>query len=1093
MYIVVVLLGLLAWNAPLIAKQRDPVVLAAQENSLPANSVKADHQPEHQNSVPATAAPKPSQTENDDTDITTLLDDNDSTASNDDDNNDELKSLLGDTSATGEDFDDLKNLLDDTPSDANNGSEKEDVSADDTDYSDSSEEEDEDDNPGPGTFSAIDGADVNLPIIGGFSFNPSPEAIADKTVSPAGQTRKDAIDKADKKSFNVGLISFTKVTGHVDKNGRLAMEGTCTLNNQEGSISVIKFDEKTTELHLKLSYSKPFTFDILPNTSVSISEFKLELTNNGPTLTANSSVFTPNNKKGTLLTFGTEVTGNSGATGTIKNEVPLTTLVPQAKGNKDAETITLSNVTISFLNPLALQQQLMESGGMPSTTITASAVLSRIKLFGKAHLSDSDVTITISGPSISLDSQGTSPIQLDTNVALNNPNIQMNLSQGMPPEVGIGGTLACDLPVVGTINTPVHGRKGMGEFELTGALNNSFGWGPVKFENPNINLSSAPMMGMGQLDQDTTDHNLLNIWLSCHFKMFGLDIMPILRFLKPSGGNPMGGAIPTKSGRIVSFSGQINGGKPIKPLSYIPGLNEIPGIKDFLLEQAELGGDSAAKMFIGGTTTLFGIATKAKILMGSAKSILASSTKAWKISHSIPSLKGSVLDSLEFETITFGYTKAQYLDAESGMIMQPGLNIFGSVDTSQGIFKDLRKFLKIIPKKLIGGVTLHPNPQHCKIQVAIPLDVKISSRVSLHNIMFEINGSPGIALMLSLAFITNKNEPPLIFTARVEFNPGFFIVSGSLQGVWKKPFGIPGLILSDMAVELSLPYNLIPPVGFGVTGAIQIGSFIARAAVKIGPKDMLLLAEISKWPLFCLPDLMNMVGLKIPGLEFINAIDICLRDVKFKFAPNGGQIGMIYFDPGISASAKLILNIPYIIKTKLEAAFNLDWIGGFKMYAKMSGFNLGPLKITGKGEDKKFNTSDDGAIFWAELSLSHQKIYISALVELFGSSAELEIDVGLLHIRFKMMMKLLGFLNTHIVGETYHKGWRVGFRVMGTAKIGNKAEATIFGDINTLGCSFAGKYDALTLHDIADLCHIPSDIIPQFGMTDIEFYVRAQG
>jgi len=1048
MHILVLLLALFIWHTPVVAE-----ALSATTSG--------------------TASEEAALTDADDmADISALLGDDSSTASPSDE----------DDSAGEDSIDDLASLLrdDSTESDGE------------IDLTDGISDEADDDAPGPGTFVAADGAEVNLPIIGMFSFGPAPEKIADKSASQIGQVRQAAIDKEGKRSLNVGLIAFTNLSGYVDKDGRLAMTGTCTLNGVDGTVSLLKFDDKTPELRLKLSYAKPFTFDILPNTSLSIAEFKLVLDSSGPTLTAESSVFTPKNKKGTLLTFGTETTGNSGATGTIQDDVPLTTLIPQAKGNKDAETITLSGVTISFLNPLALQQQLAEAGGIPSITITASATLSRIKLFGKAHLSDSDVTITMSGPSISLDSQGTSPIQLDTGVALENPNVQMNLSQGMPPEIGLGGTLSCELPIAGTINTPVHGRKGMGEFALTGALKNSFGWGPIKFQNPEINLSSTQMMGMAP--QGNTDGNLLNISISCHFNLFGLDVMPILRFLKPSAGAMMGAGMPqTKSGRMVSFSGQINGGKPIRPLSYIPGLNEIPGIKDFLLEQAELGSNTAAQTFIGGTTTLLGVATKAKIMMGSAKSLVASSMKAWKISDSIPSLKGSILDSLAFESITFGYTKSSYLDAESGMIMQPGLNMFGAVDMSQGIFKDLRKIFKVIPKKLIGGVVLRPNPQDCKIQIAIPIDAKLSSRVSLHNIMFEINGTPGVALMVSLAFITSKKDPPLIFTARIEFDPGYFITSGTLQGVWKHPFGIPGIILSDVAIEIALPYSLIPPIGFGITGAIQLGSIIARAAVKVAPKDIVLLAELNKWPLFCLPDLMKMVGLDIPGLEFINAIDISLHDVKFKFAPVGGQIGMIYFDPGISASGTLILNIPYIIKTKLEAGFNLGWTNGFKLYAKMDPFKLGPLKITGKGKDGKFNTSDDGAIFLAELSLTSQRIYISALAELFGSSAEIEVDIGLLHLRFKMMMKLLGFLNAHIAGETYHKGWRLGYRMTGTVKLGGKAEATIAGDINTLGCSFAGKQDALTLHDVADLIGMPSMLIPKFGMSDIEFYVRAQG
>lgn len=426
--------------------------------------------------------------------------------------------------------------------------------------------------------------------------------------------------------------------------------------------------------------------------------------------------------------------------------------------------------------------------------------------------------------------------------------------------------------------------------------------------------------------------------------------------------------------------------------------------------------------------------------------------------------------------------------------MQAGLNMFGALDMSQGLFKSVRKIFPILPKKLIGGITILKSMPWYTIQIAIPLDIKLSSRVSIHNIIVQISGDGSLTIMVSLAFITDRSKPPLIFTASIAFSPGFFTIAGTMQGVWRHPFSIPGITVSDVAVEMSLPYApLIPPVGAGITGAIQLGDIIARAAVKIAPNSILLLAEINEWPLFVLPALIRKMGLDLGPLDIIKAIDISLYDVKFKFAPIGGQIGQIYFDPGISASGKLVLKIPYVINTKLEAGFNLDIMGGFKLYAMMPKFNLGPLKITGKGKDRKYNTADDGPIFYAALSLTEQRIFVSAMAELFGSSAEIEIDIGLLHLRFKMLMKLLGILDAHIVGETYHKGWRLGFRANGTIKLGKSAQAMLFGDINTLGCSFAGKYDALTLHDIADICHIPSDLIPKFGLTDVEFYVRAQG
>ncbi len=949
--------------------------------------------------------------------------------------------------------------------------------------------EDDDEEEEPGTYSPTDGAQIVLPVLGQFIFSPTGEAIKNNTASAIGQERKKQSDENTNKTYPIQKIMLKKLRGSITEKGNLHIDGISVINNTEGKITKTTYDAENQELVLTLSYKKPFTFFILPDVEVSITTFTLTLSPTTQELAAQKSVFTKD-KEESKLTFGIETTRNSGGLLSIADPVPLSSIIPEAKGNKDVEGIMLSDVTISFINPLAPELVAETGSVMPTITINATAQLSHIKLSKKAHLSDSDTTITLSGPTISIDALGNTPIQLDDDVILNSPTFSLDMMKGSPlPDIGIGGTLSCELPVVGKVNIPVHGTKTAGGFELRGKFGKTIDFGPVSFGNPEIVVARE---SSGATDPNAAADKSFRLELRGNFNLFGFKILPILRFVKPSLSDLATGGPGMQ--RVVEFSGEINGGKPIKPFDDIPGLNAIPGLKDFVMDKAQLGVDTTKKTFIGGTSTLLGVATQAKVLTSGAKGVMASTLKPWKISDSIPSLAGSILDSIVFETANFGFVAAKYFDAAAGMMMEPGTNIFGTIETTHGIFESLRKMLGgALPKKVTVGIILRPNPRDIKLQVALPLDINLSSRASIHNLIFEVGLAPSFALMVSLRFITGKNDPPLLFTARIEFQIPFFAVSGTMQGMWHKPFGIPGIKVGDVALEIQQPYAPLPPIGFGIAGTLGIGDFLAKAAVKIGPTDLILLAEVNKWPLFMLPSFLNMVGLDLGPLEIIKAIDLCLYDAKFKFAPAGGQIGTLYFDPGISASGKLIINIPYIIKAKLEAGFNLNWIGGFKLYAMMPKFNIGPLKITGKGKDKKWNTADDGPIFYAALSLMEQRIYISALAELFNSSAELEVDIGLLHLRFKMIMKLLGFLDAHIAGETYHKGWRIGFKTIGTINIGSQSGITLFGDINTLGCNFAGKYDKLTLRDIAALCKIPNDLIPEFGFTNLEFYVRAQG
>ena len=942
-----------------------------------------------------------------------------------------------------------------------------------------------------GSFSPLEGAELTLPFIGTLICAPSPESATAQTDTPLGATRRVAAQQ--KKAGTVGAVTLTNLSGYISESGHLELTGECMVKDTRGTVSVHSYNPETHELVLTLTYTEPFLVNVLPDKEVAISEFLLTLTPDAPTLTSIQSVFSKNDKE-SKLTFPIAGPPNPNATLLIEKQLPLTDIIPDAKGNADVEKIILEDITLSFPNPLSPPvMSSLSQVVVPSTTITATAILNHIVLYGDAKLSNADTTIIVSPDSLTFDCIGQDPIKLDADLVLANPTLEFEKTRGVPlAEFGIGGTLQTTVPVLGTLNTPMRGYKRDDGIDLSGKLGNTIDFGPVKFGNPEIIISTNTSVG-GDSAASTTKERTLKFELRGLFELFGIKVVPILRFIKPGiSGITLGKGNIVQ--RVVEFSGELNGGKPLRPLKDIPGLNAIPGLADFVLDKAQLGIDSTKKTFIGGTTTLMNIATQVKILTSGAKGIMASSLKPWKISDSIPSLAGSVFDSIAFNSINFGFTAKKYFDAASGMMVEKGTNIFGEVDLTQGVFKPLQKMLgKAMPKKLIASIILHPNPRHIKFQLAIPLDIRMSSRASMHQLIFEISGEPSVALMVSLKFYPSKKDPPLIFTARIEFEITCFAVSGSLQGKWKNPFGIPGLELSNVAIEISQPYAPLPPVGFGITGAIAIGDFLARAAVKIGPTEIILLAEVSEWPLFCLPGLLRTVGLNLGPLDILKAIDISLHDVKFKFAPAGGQIGTIYFDPGISASGKLILNIPSVIKAKLEAGFNLDWMNGFKLYAMMPKFNIGPLRITGRGKDRKWNTPDDGPIFSIVFSLLQQRIFISALAELFGSTAEIEVDIGLLHVRFKMIMKLLGLLDAHIAGETYKRGLKIGIKTIGTAKIGNAAEATIFGDINTMGFSFAGVYKSLNLKDLADLCHIPTAYIPAIGLENVEFYIRAQG
>jgi|GEM_PF-3443886 len=922
-----------------------------------------------------------------------------------------------------------------------------------------------------------------------------------------------------KSAYTIQALHLADLVGTVTQDGQLNLAGTFTINGgSSGTVSWVSFDKSSATLTLKLTFDTPAQATVLPGKTITITTCALVIDSSSSTLSTVQALFqsTPDSS----ITFDLATINNSGGLATIKQSVPLTTVVPQAQSNKDLATVQLSNITIDFPNPFIIDPSTI--GQPPTMTLNAMANLSQIVLYGRTHLSDSQATITFNGQSINLACNGQTPISFDSNFTLDQPTIDVSMMVGIPcPDLSISGILEFTLPVVGTGKVPVHGEKGMGFFTLTGSLNNALSFSGIHFHDPKIILTAQSGMG-GMMstsgsdksgkggkggNKSSNDGSMLNVEINGgSFDFAGMSAQPVLKFISTGTGD----------GRIVAFSGNVNAGKPFHPLKKIPGLSEIPGIADFILNQAKLGCTTSKQLFFSGTTELLKIATTAKINLTGTKSIIASTAKPWKLSDSFSWAKNTPVD-IPFQTINFGYTAGDYYDAELGMYLQKGFNAFGTINMRQGIFAPLHKlFGPLLPASLTAGIIIPADPLQSRVEVAIPLDIQLCSRASIHNLVFFFTPIGSFGIQISLLFIPDRSRPPLILTGSIEFGPAYFTPSVSLQGMWVHPFGIPGLSVGNLAVEATIsPASPEPLIGLGATGTIAIGSMAAMMAFKFGPPDqVLMIAEVSEWPLFMLPDVLRMVGLNLGPLDILKAIDISLYNVMFKFAPTGGQIGVIYFDPGITAAGQLVVKIPHIINLQLAAGFELAWTSGFKMYAMMPEFKLGPLKVTGKGtgpqgvkvalinSDRSTGISLNagpkmeqgaGPIFNAELNLSAQRIFISALVELFNSTADVEIQVGLTSLKFHMLLKLLGFLNFVTDGETYHNGWRIGFKMIATATLGKSTVIQLFGDVNTYGCTFAGKAEGLSLSALlSNIPGVPENNIPCIRLKDLEIYVRAQ-
>ncbi len=383
---------------------------------------------------------------------------------------------------------------------------------------------------------------------------------------------------------------------------------------------------------------------------------------------------------------------------------------------------------------------------------------------------------------------------------------------------------------------------------------------------------------------------------------------------------------------------------PIPPIYVAPGVQDQDGFQNLL------------KLTIRGDTTILNVRVRASITFQARMgSIMATSGPAttqeqldaqekaakepsghfgfvlkaqipdtWKISDSIPDLKGSDLDKLTFSKMEFLISTMDYFDND--LKLQVGKNsigIGGIVDIA-GPLGPITKILKVPSEEIIIGGTIGPRRKDLGLRASLNVPFNftgdLAKRLKSGMVMLEITGSPSIALLTDIAVQTDNDpntiNPPLDFICRAGLGPMQAELSGTMKGMWKNPLGIPGIQIGNVALEMDFLYaELGIPTGIGLAGTINIGKTILKVAGKISEniKDPIVLdGEIAQ---LCLDDMCSWINLKIPVPA------LCIQNAKFYFVPFfgflgiagkgttfwGARIGDLYFDPGITIACDMAL------------------------------------------------------------------------------------------------------------------------------------------------------------------------------------------
>ena len=586
-----------------------------------------------------------------------------------------------------------------------------------------------------GPYNPQTGAKITHPLLGELIFAPSPEAVKNQSSQPIGKMTNRTLELSTKSQGNKlshGMIAtttgavITKPKLHVTSKGNLSLTGTFIANNIRGKVRLKSFTDG--DMLFDVDFPRSLRIQITPDRAVNIQHFTLSLSSTGDVeFFARKFVFKKkpvdydpeDEEEDTTITFG--VTAQESDARATTEELPLHVLMKQAKESKDLEKIMLEELVFEIANPF--------SSKPPPTQITVecTARLNHIKLWGNTRLSNSTCEITLDQNSVELSSQGDTPIIFDDSMTLEHPLVEIEVSKGERPEFTLGGTMACNFPVIGKMKLPVQGEKRDDGITIKGKIEKKIGFGPIAFGNPELIVSTSDGSVTEESDQasSSTDseskeqakRKQKKVEVTGTGTFFGFKIKPVIRMVKQTNG----------SKRKVSFSAKFDAPN-LSPFSFIPGLKSIPGLKDLKIPDAFLGMSSAKKMFIGGSVKALGIVGKIKLIPKN-KIMEIASDKPWRLSDTIPGAKGTIFDSVLLNNIRFAAAaKAGYDDATDSPIRK-GLNAFGTLDTSQGMFANLRKMMGgALPQSVTAAIVLSANPRHCKYVIMLPFDIKLSSK-----------------------------------------------------------------------------------------------------------------------------------------------------------------------------------------------------------------------------------------------------------------------------------------------------------------------------------------------------------------------------
>ncbi|MBC7569100.1 MAG: hypothetical protein H7319_05125 [Spirosoma sp.] len=408
---------------------------------------------------------------------------------------------------------------------------------------------------------------------------------------------------------------------------------------------------------------------------------------------------------------------------------------------------------------------------------------------------------------------------------------------------------------------------------------------------------------------------------------------------------------------------------------------------------------------------------------------------------SVPLLDGMVISSPVIVLSSSG----DITDTQLGSGLAKGFNFFGKFklgESKDKAFRFIGSFLGIPELLLHGVVDLSAKTPTYLVEAAIPIEKYIIDsshfkvRFSKAKLGISIKGKPLepailVANEVIVTLVNGSGVTNLVFTGGLKLetesvtgsftmqaqsnepytSPSETVVAG---GEWKKPFGIPGITIRELALQTGLTYA--PPFidNFGIHGNLKIGDVDGSMSVLVDtndPDQFVLAGATDHITIFQLMSAMSIPTFAayqaIPGnikRVLDKVVNLSLDNVKIHIVPTATSIGAIDFEEGITVMGKLTA-----WGWRASMFIKIDYEKGLEVRGEMDNINLSNvLRITGAQKDPS-------PILSLKLSpKTAPNLLISSNIYLLGLSQELLIKADETGLIFTFDRSISNVLETKL-------------------------------------------------------------------------------